>query len=291
MQKIHDNIYVHNTTGGFNVGCVVDKEGAISIDLPLLVDEALQWRGEIQQLTPKPLRMVLFTSVDRVNSEAMKALAPNLGAFGLPALIHDVGFSQLYAALEASQPRMLEPLSPVQLRERAVLPDLTYSEATTFTLGSENPIYLDITSANTFMPGSSVVTVRDTGIIFTGWLVAGNEPPALQKGNIDAWLAALAVIRRSRKLKAVVPASGPVGDMALVARTQEYLKDAQAGVRKLARSRKPRENLVQLAGELLATFAPVPSDNDAFMRNAVTGLERLYDDLVAQALISDAVHE
>ena len=195
MQKIHDNIYVHNTTGGFNVGCVVDKEGAISIDLPLLVDEALQWRGEIQQLTPKPLRMVLFTSVDRVNSEAMKALAPNLGAFGLPALIHDVGFSQLYAALEASQPRMLEPLSPVQLRERAVLPDLTYSEATTFTLGSENPIYLDITSANTFMPGSSVVTVRDTGIIFTGWLVAGNEPPALQKGNIDAWLAALAWAR------------------------------------------------------------------------------------------------
>ena len=291
MQKIHENIYVHSTSDGLNVGCVIDKDGAVSIDLPLGVDEALQWRADIQSLTPKPLRMIIFTSADRVNSEVMKALAPNLGAFGLPAIIHDAGFNQLYAALEASQPRMLEPLSPAQLRERAVLPDMTYSEATTFTLGSENPIHIDISSANSFSHGSSVVTVRDTGIVFAGWMVAGNEPPSLQKANLDAWLAALAVLRRNRKLKVVVPATGPVGDMALVARTQEYLKAAQSGVRKLVRSHKPRENLGQLAGELLASFAPAHSNGEAYLRSTVAGLERLCDDFVTQTLVGESVHE
>jgi glyoxylase-like metal-dependent hydrolase (beta-lactamase superfamily II) len=186
---------------------------------------------------------------------------------------------------------MLEPLSPVQLRERAVLPDMTYSDAATFTLGLDNPIRIDISSANNFSPGCSVVTVRDTGIVFTGRMVAGNEPPLLQKANLDAWLAALAVMRRNRKLKAIVPASGPVGGMDLVARTQEYLKTAQAGVRKLVRSHKPRENLSQLASVLLASFAPVPGDTDAYMRSTLAGLERLYDDLVAQTFLSDPVHE
>jgi len=291
MRKIHENIYVHTTSDGYNVGCVVHKDGIVSIDLPLGVDEALQWRSELQQLSPRSLRTIIFTSADRVNSETLKALAPNLGAFGLPAIIHDAGFNQLYAALEASQPRMLEPLSPVQLRERAVLPDMTYSDSATFTLGLEDPIRIDISSANSFSPGSSIVVVRDTGVIFTGWMVAGNEPPALQRANLDAWLISLAVLRRNRKLKTVVPASGPVGDTALIARTQAYLKAVQAGVRKLARSRKPRENLDHLAADLLDAFTPRSGNADVLQRGVVASLERLYDDLTAQALVIDPVHE
>lgn len=291
MRKIYENIYMHTTSDGLNVGCVVDKDGGVSIDLPLGVDETLQWRSEIGRLTQKPLRMIIFTSADRVNSEALKALAPNLGAFGLPAIIQDSGFNQLYASLEASQPRMLEPLSPIQLRERAVLPDMTYSDAATYTLGQENPIHIDITSVNRFAPGSSIVTVRDSNIYFTGWLVAGNEPPTLQRANIDAWLQALATLRRNRKLKFIVPASGPVGDMALVARTQQYLKDAQSAVRKVVRARKPREHLALLTRDLVAAFAHASGDSAALQRNALTGLERLYDDMAAQTIVSEPVHE
>ncbi|HEY3289472.1 MAG TPA: hypothetical protein VGK87_05030, partial [Anaerolineae bacterium] len=220
-----------------------------------------------------------------------KALAPNLGAFGLPALIQDSGFNQLYASLEASQPRMLEPLSPIQLRERAVLPDMTYSDAVTFTLGQENPIHIDVASVNRFAPGSSIVTVRDSNIYFTGWLVAGNEPPALQRANIDAWLQALASLRRNRKLKFIVPANGPIGDMSLVVRTQQYLKEAQSAVRKAVRAHKPREHLALLTRDLVAVFAHASGDNQAQQRNALIGLERIYDEMVAQTIVSEPAQE
>ena len=74
MEKLHNNIYVHTTGDGLNVGCVVDEDGAVSIDLPLNVGEALGWRDMIQTLTPKPLRTIIYTSPDRTNSDALKAL-------------------------------------------------------------------------------------------------------------------------------------------------------------------------------------------------------------------------
>ena len=284
MKKLNENIYVHTTADGLNVGCVVDRDGAVSIDLPLNVDEALQWRAQIQQLAPRPLRAIIFTAADRVNSDALKALAPNLGAFGLPAIIHDAGFNQLYAALEASQPRMLEPLSPVQLRERAVLPDMTYSESATFTLGLENPVRIDINSATGYSPGSSIVMVRDTGVVFTGSLVAGAEPPGLLNANIDAWLPLLANLRRNRKIKVIVPASGPAGGSALAARTQAYLKAAQSGVRKLVRTRKPRESLAALAADLVDLYEVAAGQRGAAMQRVLAGLEQVYDAAIARTI-------
>jgi glyoxylase-like metal-dependent hydrolase (beta-lactamase superfamily II) len=289
MKQLHKNIYVHTTADGLNVGCVVDDDGAVSIDLPLNVNEALQWRDMIQALTPKPLRTIIFTSVDRVNSDALKALAPNLGPFSLPSIIQDTGFTTLYAALEASQPRMLEPLSPAQLRERAVLPDMTYSESATFTLGLNDPVRIDIASVGGPVPGGSIVTVRDSGVVFAGWLVAGSEPPLLPGANLDPWLASLTGLRRNRKIKVVVPARGADGDHSLVAKTQEYLKVASAGIRRLVRTHKPRESVSGLSAELLeiysgATDATGRMNAEAMAQRVQDNLGRIYDELLLQAV-------
>jgi glyoxylase-like metal-dependent hydrolase (beta-lactamase superfamily II) len=293
MKKLHKNVYVQTTSDGFNVGCVLAEDGAVSIDLPLNIDEALQWRAQIQELTPnnKPLRAIIFTAADRVSSEALKALAPNLGAFSLPSIIQEAGFNQLYATLEASQPRMLEPLSPAQLRERAVLPDLTFSDAATFTLGMQDPVRVDIANAPGGGPGSSMVTVRDIGVVFTGALVTNREPPALQAGDLDLWMATLTNLRRNRKIKTVVPGRGPAGDLTTVAQTMAYLKAAQAGVRKLARAHRTRDSLAPLVAELQELY---PSANRASKEHAAaeqeliarriqSGLERLFDEWTAQA--------
>ena len=284
MKKLHKNVYVHTTSDGLNVGCVVGDDGAVSIDLPLKVDEALQWQAQVRELTPRPLRAVIYTSADRVNSEALKALSPNLGAFSLPAIIQDAGFNQLYTALEASQPRMLEPLSPVQLREHAVLPDLTFSDSATFTLGMDEPIRVDFANASGYAPGSSIVTVRDTGVVFVGWLAASREPPLMLTANLDAWMSALNNLKRNRKLKVIVPASGPAGDAAMLTQTLNYLKIVSSGVKKLIRTHKPRENVAALVPDLLAFFssgrASVPSIEQEVMAQRIqSSLERIYDEL------------
>jgi glyoxylase-like metal-dependent hydrolase (beta-lactamase superfamily II) len=293
MKKVHKNIYVHTTSVGVNIGCIVGDDGVVSIDLPLNTDDALQWRAQIKELTPKPLRAIIFTSSDRVNSDSLRSLAPNLGAFSIPAIIQDAGFNQLYAALEAAQPRMLEPLSPVQLRERAVLPDLTFSDSATFTLGLEDPVRIDITNAGGYAPGCSLVTVRDTGVVFTGELVTNHEPPSLASANIEQWIEVLTNLRHNRKIKTVVPGRGPVTDLSAVAETLSYIKAAYAGVKKLVRSHRPREGVGALTPELLSRYAPASSkvsreravhlDASVISQRIQMGLERVYDELTARA--------
>ena len=289
MIKLHNNIYVHTTADGLNVGCVVDNgSGTVSIDLPVNVDEALQWRSMLQELTPKPLRTIIFTAPDRVNSDALKALTPNLGPFGLPSIIQDAGFNTLYAALEAAQPRLLEPLSPVQLREHAVLPDMTFSDSATFTLGLDVPIRIDMTSVSANAPGCCMVTLRDSGVVFAGGLVAGSWPPMLPGADVEHWLASLSVLRRNRKIKVIVPAQGLCGDLSLVARTQEYLKAASAGIRKLARTHKPRdtERIGALAVELADLYAGKydSGDTERVVRRVSDNLGRIFDELTLQAV-------
>ncbi len=287
MKKLHPNVYCSVTTDGLNIGCVVGDEGAVSIDLPLKADEALHWQSQIRELTPKPLRAIVYTSTDRVNSDALKALAPNLGAFSLPAIIQDAGFNQLYSALEAAQPRMLEPLSPVQLRENAILPDLTFSDSATFTLGMDEPVRVDIANAGGYAPGSSIVTVRDTGVVFVGWLAASHEPPWMLTTNLDTWMSTLSGLRRNRKVKMVVPASGPVGDPSMLGQTLEYLKAVNSGVRRLVRTHKPRESVATLVPGLLALYTdgkagPPSIEHEVMAQRIQNGLERIYDELIAR---------
>jgi hypothetical protein len=277
---------------------VANEEGVVSIDLPLQVDEALQWLARIKTLSAKPLRVIIFTAPDRVNSDALKALAPHLGAFSLPAIIQDAGFNQLYAALEASQPRLLEPLSPVQLRERAVLPDMTFSDAATFTLGMSNPVRIDIASAGGYGAGGSSVSIRDTGILFAGWMVSSDQPPWAPGAQVDAWIARLTALRRNRKVKLIVPAAGPVGDLSMATRTQDYLKAASAAVKKLVRQHKPRESLGALAQELAAFYKPNQGSKDAagllaarVAERVEQSLGRMYDELMAAQTTSEIVPE
>jgi glyoxylase-like metal-dependent hydrolase (beta-lactamase superfamily II) len=184
----------------------------------------------------------------------------------------------------------LEPLSPVQLRERAVLPDVTFSDSATFTLGIEDPVRVDIANAGGYIPGSSIVTIRDTGVVFVGWLVASHEPPMLRNANLDPWSAALGNLRRNRKIKVVVPASGPPGDLTTVAQTQEYLKAAQSGVKKLVRTHKPREAVSSLVADLLKMYMTGNALDHPFIAQRVQGnLERIYDELAAQAVTEPVI--
>jgi hypothetical protein len=296
MKKLHKNVYYQTTTDGLNVGCVVTEDGAVSIDLPQHPDEALQWRDQIKEMTPKPLRAIIFTSANRVNSDALKALAPNLGPYSLPAIIQDAGFNQLYSALEAAQPRLLEPLSPAQLREHTVLPEVTFSDAMTFTLGNENPLYIDVVSGGGYIPGGSTITIRDTGIEFSGWLVTSHEPPTIgSDANVDAWITALGTLRRNHKVKTIVPARGAICDLQNVVDTVEYLKALRSDIRKLVRTHRSRESIMMMVPDLLAHYngskskahlrgAAATAHEAEFTQRIQSSLECLFDNLTTRAL-------
>jgi glyoxylase-like metal-dependent hydrolase (beta-lactamase superfamily II) len=290
MKKLHKNVYSHATGDGVNIGCVVGDDGVIGIDLPANAGEARAWRAQLAELSDKPLRAIIFTSPDRVNSDALAAISPMPGALSLPAFIHEAGFAQLYAALEASQPRALEPLTPVQLRERAVLPDATFTGGMTLVAGSASPLFVDAAFVGGYSPGSACVTIRDTGILFTGDLVTHQEPPPLAGANLDAWLEALVNLKRNRKVVTLVPGRGPAGGLEMAAETQAYLKAARAGVQRLVKAHRDRADVSALMPDLLALYAGAPirsrrsaaqaaADAETVARRVRAGLEHLYDQM------------
>lgn len=284
MKKLQKNIYYHTTSDGMNLGCIIGDDGPVSIDLPLTPEETLDWRAQIATLSDKPLRMVIFTAADRVNSEALAALAAHPGPLSIPSIIHDAGFAQLYAALEASQPKSPEPLTPAQLRERAVLPDITFTDSTTLVVGSANPLFVDVKHVGGYSSGSAIVVVRDAGIVFTGDLITSREPPSLTQSNLDQWSATLTDFKRSLKTATLVPGRGPVADVAAISETLAWLKTARSAVHKLVRGRKTRADVAAIVPQLLATYTVKPgksrrggADTSVIERRVLLSLEYLFD--------------
>ncbi|MGQ9903294.1 MAG: hypothetical protein ACUVRU_02935 [Anaerolineae bacterium] len=286
MKKLQKNIYYHTTNDGMNLGCIVGDDGPVSVDLPLTPDEALDWRAQIAQLSDKPLRAIIFTSADRVSSEALAAIAPHPGPLSIPSIIHDAGFAQLYAALEASQPRSPEPLTPAQLREQAVLPDITFTDSTTLVVGSANPLFVDVKHVGGYSPSSAIVIVRDADLVFTGDLVTNREPPLLVSSDLDQWIAALTGFKRTFKTAKIVPGRGPVADVQAIAETLDWLKTARSAVQKLVRARKNRRDVSAIVPKLLSAYAIKPGkskrggvDARVIDQRTLLSLEYLFDQL------------
>lgn len=271
-------IYAHTTSDGLNIGCVVTDDGVISIDLPLTFAEALAWRAEISQVTDKPLRGALFTSSHRVFGDALRALSHKPGTAILPALVHETGFNLLFAQLEQQfQNRQGEPLSAAQLRERGVLPELTFSDSATFSLGGKDAVQFDVTRVGGFLPGSALVSVRGSDVVFAGDLVSrGAPPPIVAASNIDEWVEALATLKKSKTFKTLVPGVGPVGDLSAATETAEYIKAVQIAVRKVHRANRSRDVLAVLLGDVLSRY-PAANRGLAAQQRALRGLEALFD--------------
>jgi glyoxylase-like metal-dependent hydrolase (beta-lactamase superfamily II) len=281
LKKLSKNVYMHTTHAGLNLGCIVTDEGAVSIDLPLTPQETLEWRAQINAATGKPLRAVVYTSPLRVNGECVRALYNE--RFPTPTLIHENGFEQLFAVLEAAHPHPPEIGLPLLVREQAGLPDMTFSDKMSFVFGSHTaPSYIDVSHVGGCAPGGAYVTLRDSGIWFVGDHVAVDEPPMFSAGDLDAWVKALTHLPKMKGAKTIVPGRGAPGNLNIGAGTLEFVKELRVASRKISRAHHTRDEAAKLAPELAAKFVPKRAKHhDAVMASysarIQAGLEQLFD--------------
>lgn len=301
MKKIQKNIYVHVTQNGYNIGCVTGEDGVVSIDLPATPEEALAWRAQIAEVTTAPLRAVIFTAADRINSDV-------LGALNIPSIVHESAITQLHAPLDLMQPHGMDMLtmpsqmaatatpSTTAMRDLGPQPELSYSETMSYVLGLRHPVYVDVQYIGGYGPGAAFVTVRDTGVIFTGDHVTVGQPPSLAYGDHPRWVDALTTLKKNKKITTLIPGHGPVGDLAAINEVQEYIKLATTRVKALVRGNKSRNDLSQIVPDLLAMYALKPgkstvkhpaSDVDVLSRVIRNGLERIYDDLKQETVVGN----
>jgi len=284
MKKLHKNVFCQTTSDGANIGCVIGEDAVVCIDLPLDPAEARAWRAQIGEISDHPIRAVIFTASDRMNDESLAAM--NASA----AVLHNAAFAHVVAV-------PVEPMwsSPFDLPPAPVAgefggtPSISFSDAMSIVLGAKHTVFVDVAFQGGYSPDACFVTLRDSGIVFTGDHVAVGQPPNLSKGNLESWQAILVNLKKSRIVTTVVPGRGPAGEPAKCAEaTLDYIKSATLRVKALVRAGRDRKEVAALVPDLMALYAPKSARSksspayELLSQEVRAGLEHLYDELQTQ---------
>ncbi|MCL6510823.1 MAG: hypothetical protein K6U78_09050 [Anaerolineae bacterium] len=283
MKKLYKNVFYQTTADGANVGCVIGEDAIVCIDLPLDPAEARAWRAQIGELSDRPIRAVIFTASDRMNAESLAAM--NASA----AVLHDAAFAHAAVPAEPMGAPPFELLPAPLIREFGATPPITFSDAMSIVLGVKHTIFVDVVFQGGYSSDACFVTLRDSGIVFTGDHVVVGQPPNLSKGNFGRWQDILINLKKNRIVTTVVPGRGPAGEPAKCAEaTLDYIKSATVRVKALVRARRDRSEVSALVPDLMALYAPKSARNksspayEVLSHEMRAGLEHLYEELQAQ---------
>jgi glyoxylase-like metal-dependent hydrolase (beta-lactamase superfamily II) len=279
MKKVNDNIFYHTAADGLNVGCVIGEDAIVCIDLPFDAEEARNWRQQISELSRLPIRAVVFTASDRMSNEAVDAFNPPV------VVTHSSTLAPIVVPEEPALSLFYDVL-PVSLPTSGLegKPRLALNDALGIVLEGKHTLFIDITFQGGYSPDACFVTIRDSGIVFTGDHTAVDQPPNLTMGQFERWLEVLAELKKNRLVSAVVPGRGPVSDPVKAAEaTMDFIKVAMTRVKALLRAQRPQSEVGTLVPDLMARYAPQAAQNPdsseyaLLSREMRAGLEHLYD--------------
>jgi len=288
MKRLSKNIFYHTASDGANIGVVAGDDALVCIDLPQDPVEATAWRTQLaDEFGGRHIRAIIFTSSDRLNSEAIAAV-------NAPAMLHDGAYAHVPMSLESPMTQMLEPSMLPPIRDLGATPQLTFSQSASIVLGAKHAQFVDVMHYGGYSPDACVVLPRDSGIAFAGDLAAVGQPPLLAQGNFELWQAVLAALKKNKAITMMVPGRGPVVPPVEAAdETADYIKTATTRVKALVRANRNRSDVAGLVADLMSIYGPKngksggskPSNTDAISRYVRAGLERIYDDLKSGAAV------
>lgn len=287
MKRLTKNIFYHTASDGANIGCIAGEDALVCIDLPQDSVEAGEWRNNLTaEFGERPIRAIIFTSSDRLNSEA-------LAVVNAPAMLHDAAYAHIATPEESPMMQMLEPAAMPPIRELGATPQLTFTQSASVIVGTKQPIYVDVMHYGGYAPDACVVTPRGTGVAFVGDLVAVGQPPLLAQGHFEQWLAVLSALKKNKNITTLVPGRGPADAPASITDdTADYIKTATTRVKALVRANRTRSDVAGLVADLMSIYGPKtpkgakpPANLDAIARYVRAGLERIYDDLKTGAAV------
>jgi len=281
MKKVCDNVFYHAAADGLNVGCVIGEDAIVCIDLPFDAEEACNWRRQISELSRLPIRAVIFTASDRMSNEAVDAFNP-------PVVVTHSSTLAPVVVPEESPSSFFFDVLPVSLPTSGLesKPRIALNDALSIVLEGEHTLFIDVTFQGGYSPDACFVTVRDSGIVFTGDHVAVDQPANLTVGQFERWLEVLTNLKKNRLVSVVVPGRGPASDPVQAAEgTMDFIKTAMTRVKALLRAQRPQSDVSALVPDLMAKYAPQAAcqpespEYALLSREMRAGLEHLYDAL------------
>jgi cyclase len=164
---------------------------------------------------------------------------------------------------------------------RVVPPQLTFTDRLTLVKGGHE---IHLVHRPGSAPGAIWVELPAQQIVFTGDAVTHRVPPLMQECDLEAWLQALAELRKKKyPARVIVPGRGSPTNKEGVKAVESFLKVVRRKVKSLHRARKTRADAAALAGGLLRHFSVPHALREHYTRRLRVGLEHVYDALDAAA--------
>jgi cyclase len=273
MHKLAKDIYVESGFAGVTVGAILTPEGFLCIDAPTHPADARRWRLKLAQLSDQPIRYLINTDYhrDRVLGDQW---------FEAPVIAHENASERLRQLPEVFKGGLSEAGADTDLAAdlagvKLIAPQITFTDRLVLCMGGHE-IHLVHRPGPT--PGSLWVELPAAQIIFTGDAVTMGVPPPLADANLEAWLGALAELRKAKApVRSLVPGRGSLTDKAGVKEMESFLKLARRKLDSLQHGKKTRADAGAAAESLLQAFSVPASLREHYTRRLRVGLEQLYD--------------
>lgn len=278
MRQLAQNVYVHTTSTGVNVGAVLTAQGLVYIDAPMMPDEARAWRQNLAQLSGlEPLYLI--------NTDYHGGHAGGDPLLGGTLVAHEAMWKHLTGMSESCRQKILDrwqkdyPGAFAEIKTLAFArPELTFQGRLTLYCDDTT---LQLIHVGGHTPATSMVYLPESRILFTGDTLVLDRYPYLGDANTKEWLEALTLIRRLNPV-AIVPGHGDVCDAKATEPLSAYIRAIRSGVRQFFKSGKSKSETISKLRKQGWVLYPT-SDKSGLDTLIKTNISRVYDEMRAEA--------
>jgi cyclase len=276
-QEIAPDVFINTHYRGCTPGFVRTDEGVILVDAPLIPEQALDWREQVEEEC-EDLPFLYLVNTDHHRGHALG------NQYFMPTLViaHERAHKEMSGYTENFKERVRnsfkrEPDIQKQLDDIVIIPPhLTFTNRARLLYGDWE-VQLLYVGGHT--PATTIVWLPQVQICFVGDIVWVDQHPYMAQANTLEWLEALERIR-ALGAEYLVPGHGPVCGPDATHKVAEYIGFMRQRVRDFYREGKTKnETKSGLVSEMLAWF-PVPPDRKAKIESQIkSGLNRVFREI------------
>lgn len=284
-KEIAPGVFINAAYRGCTPGFVSTEEGVILVDTPLIPEQAIDWRAQIEEECPdQPILYVFNTDHHRGHALGNQYFMPTT------VIAHERAHKEMSGYTENFKERVFnsfkrEPDIQKQMTNIEIIPPhLTFTDRTKLLYGGRE---VDLIYVGGHTPATSIAWLPEEKICFVGDVLWVDQHPYMAQANSKEWLEGLALIRELGAEK-LIPGHGPTCTAEATHKVEEYIIFMRGRVRDYyLEGKNKNEAKSGLVSEMLAWF-PVPPDRKAKIESQIkSGINRVFREIQREEEIAN----
>ncbi|RME06657.1 MAG: MBL fold metallo-hydrolase [Anaerolineae bacterium] len=271
MKKIGDGIFYETGFAGVTLGAIIRQRGILMIDTPLLAEDLRAWKAALLAQNHGTHHMIIL-----LDAHLDRTLCGSKSPY--PVIAHTQVMEEI-ANNKPPQQRSQsndtgacwETLGNINRQHK---PEICFSEALSLHWSGLD-VYIEHHPGPA--PGASWVHIPEAKVLFIGDAVLPNQPPFLEKADLEAWHETLNYLA-SRKFYDYTIVSGrdEIITIEEVRAFREYLRSIRGRMETLANRGGQAEETEKFIQPLLEKIAFPASKQEQFAQRLKYGLFHYY---------------